>query len=352
MYKGKIKLKSKSKKINFKAIIFLFVAILFTAQIFYSYGISSSTDKNGQDNIFIIEAGEGVNQISYNLYEAGLIKSKFYFEVYVWREKIEGDLQAGEYVLNPGMSIKEITRVLTEGETLNNELTIKIIEGWKIDEINDYLKKSGIIEGDEFSEYTKNPIGAWRYVVPDFFNDAPSNVNLEGYLFPDTYRIFKDASTVDITKKMLNNFDSKLTDKMRSDIKSQGKTIYEIVTMASIIEEEVRSQEDMKIVSGIFWNRIESGQALESCATLAYILGVNKQQYSIEDTKTNSPYNTYQNRGLPPGPISNPGLNAIQSAIYPEKTDYYYFLSRPDTGETVFAITYDEHLRNKAKYLR
>jgi len=108
----------------------------------------------------------------------------------------------------------------------------------------------------------------------------------------------------------------------------------------------------MKIVSGIFWDRIKNGQPLESCATLAYILGQNKPQYSIEDTKTDSPYNTYLILGLPPSPISNPGLQAIKAAIYPEYTKYNYFLNRQDTGETIFSVDYDEHLRNKAKYLK
>jgi UPF0755 protein len=122
--------------------------------------------------------------------------------------------------------------------------------------------------------------------------------------------------------------------------------------MASVIEKEVRSANDMKIVSGIFWNRIKNGQALESCATLAYILGVNKSQYSYEDTRINSPYNTYINRGLPAGPIANPGLKAIEAAIYPEDTAYNYFLTASETGETIFSKTYQEHLNNKNKYIK
>src|SRR3989339_277763 len=165
------------------------------------------------------------------------------------------------------------------------------------------------------------------------------------------YKIYEDATPNDIVQKMLKNLDQKLTPKMRDDIKKQGKTIYEIITMASIIEKEVRSFGDMKLVSGVFWNRINSGRALESCASLAYILGVNKPQYTIEDTNIDSPYNTYKNPGLPPGPIANPGFNAITAAIYPDKTDYNYFLSA-STGETIFSKTYDEHLRNKAKYLK
>jgi UPF0755 protein len=122
--------------------------------------------------------------------------------------------------------------------------------------------------------------------------------------------------------------------------------------MASIIEKEVRSTSDMKIVSGIFWNRIKNGQALQSCATLAYVLGVNKAQYSLEDTKVDSLYNTYKYRGLPPGPIANPGLDAITAAIYPESTNYNYFLSDPATGKTIYSKTLDEHNANKYKYLK
>jgi UPF0755 protein len=108
----------------------------------------------------------------------------------------------------------------------------------------------------------------------------------------------------------------------------------------------------MKIVSGIFWDRIKNGEALGSCATLAYILGVNKPQYSLEDTRIESPYNTYKYRGLPPGPIANPGFNAINAAIYPEFTDYNYFLSDPETGKTIYSRTLDEHNANKYRYLK
>jgi len=121
--------------------------------------------------------------------------------------------------------------------------------------------------------------------------------------------------------------------------------------MASIIEKEVRSVDDMEIVSGIFWNRIKNNQALESCATLAYIIGESKSQYSIEDTQINSPYNTYRNRGLTPGPISNPGLRAINAAIYPKDTNYNYFLTDPKTKKTIFSKTFEEHKKNKSIYL-
>jgi len=227
------------------------------------------------------------------------------------------------------------------------EKSITIIEGWNLKNINTYLTEQGFKFGDELSNLKVKDYSA-QY---SFLADAPKNASLEGYVFPDTYRVYASSTLAEVLTKTLGNFEGKLTSQMRQDIASQKKTVYEILTMASILEKEVKSEADMKIVSGIFWDRIKNGQALESCATLAYILGANKAQYTVADTKIDSPYNTYQNRGLPPGPISNPSLKAIRSAIYPVYTDYNYFLSRPDTGETIFSATYEEHVENKAKYL-
>ena len=190
-----------------------------------------------------------------------------------------------------------------------------------------------------------------------FLKDKPVNRGLEGYLYPDTYRIFASSSPSGLVEKMLSNFDRQLTDKMREDIKAQGKTIYEIVTMASILEKEApinytdNDNRDARIISGIFWRRIEAGQALQSCATLAYILGVNKARYTTADTKIDSPYNTYKYRDLPRGPISNPSILAIEAAIYPLSTSYNYFLTPAGSNKIIYSNTYAEHLRNKSKYL-
>jgi len=329
----------------------------------YKNAIDSPVDKKGEDLNFVIEQGEGVKQIGANLKSVGLINSEFYHKIYVWHQGLEKKFQAGEYVLSPNMTLKEIVEKLTKGNTIDKEKTIKIIEGWNTREISQYFEREGMFQSEELLELVGFPKIDYRYNKEmgtpkdysadfDFLKDKPSYVGLEGYLFPDTYRIFQDATLDEIVVKMLNNFDKKLTPEMREEIKNQGKSIYEIITMASIVEKEVRSQEDMKIVSGIFWDRIKNNQRLESCATLAYILGENKKIYTIEDTEIDSLYNTYQNAGLTPGPISNPGLNAITAAIYPVYTDYNFFLSEPKEGKTIFSATYDEHLINKAKYLK
>lgn len=233
------------------------------------------------------------------------------------------------------------------------EKTIKVVEGWRNGEIIKLLEENNLSSKEEFIQAQKD----YDLSKFSFLADKPKGFDLEGYLYPDTYRVFASTTATEIIDRMLTNLDKKLTPKMREDIRSQGKTIFQILTMASLIEKEAPisyskgDNHDAKIIAGIFWNRIKSGQALQSCATLAYILGVNKAQYTEADTKIKSPYNTYQNPGLPPGPISNPGILAIEAAIYPIATNYNYFLTPSGSKDIVYASTYAEHLRNKNKYL-
>ena len=338
----------------FSIFILIILAVFILFIISYWRGINSPLNERGRDKVFVVSKGESVKDIGVNLYDSGLINSKIYFEIYIWRTKKEKDLQAGEYILNPKLNIKEIAETLFGGKTLSNERTIKIIEGWRLKDIDDYLKNEGISTGDNFAKLAESKISDWKFagLRPEFLSDAPGSANLEGYLFPDTYRIFKDSSIEDIIKKMFDNFDKKLSSKMRADIKSQGKSIYSIITMASLIEKEVRTKKDMEVVSGIFWGRIKIGQPLQSDASLGYALGDKKISHSSAELKIDSPYNTYKYKGLPPAPICNPGLNAITAAIYPSDTKYNYFLTKPDTGEVVFSETYEEHLKNKNKYLK
>ena len=236
------------------------------------------------------------------------------------------------------------------------EETIKILEGWTNQDIADYFSNRGKWTKTEFLEVSDSASSTEYYFAKyNFFDAKKSPDSLEGYLFPDTYRIFASSTISEVVTKMLDNFDHKLTPQMRSDIKKQGKTISEIVTMASIIEKEApfngQDNSDAKIVSGIFWNRIENGQALQSDATLSYIYKDNRPTHSGEELNNSSPYNTYKFRGLPPGPICNPGLLALEAAIYPANTNFNYFLTAPD-GNIYYAKTYDEHLKNKNKYLK
>lgn len=338
----------KNKQMKFfKTIVFILIAV--SLILIFSYNRSiNRTDNYGVEKQFVIENGQGLGVIVKNLKKEKLIHSEIYFKVYSVLSGKQGSFRSGEYFLSSKLNIKQIVAELTKPVFLKPEEKLTFIEGWNLKNYNEAILKSNLDNKDDFlKQIEKNYVNDFS-----FLKDKPQSKSLEGYLFPDTYTFYTDVKSENIVRKMLFNFDRKLTNKMRTDISTQGKTIYEIVTMASVVEKEVRSANDMKIVSGIFWDRIKNGQALESCATLAYILGVNKAQYSYEDTRIDSPYNTYINRGLPAGPIANPGLKAIEAAIYPEYTGYNYFLTASETGETIFSKTYQEHLNNKNKFIK
>jgi UPF0755 protein len=281
----------------------------------------------GSEKIFIVKEGEGLEKISENLESEELIRNKWMFFYYLWLQKKAGNLQAGEYALSPAMNIPEIANKIIKGEVVENWVKVTVPEGWRNEQIETRLTAFNLIKTGE--------------KLPE---------DKEGYLFPDTYYFYKDSTINDIAEKMLANFDKKITEDLRKEIERQGKELYDILIMASLIEKEVITEEDMAIVSNVFWNRLEDDYPLESCATIAYILGIDKWRYSVEDTKIQSPYNTYINKGLPPTPINNPGLSAIKAAIYPIETDYYFFLTDPETGNTIFSETLQEHNVNKRKY--
>lgn len=334
--------------------IILIIIILILLPVWYYFNSVNTPINNGTTKVFSISKGESIDDISDNLKSAGLINCPLCLKIYLKLSGSRAKIMAGEYQIVPGKNLKDIISQFVNGKVIDNESNIKIIEGWTISDIDKYLSENKTTIPNEFKTAATRKIGDWQFSFskPEFLSKAPANADLEGYLFPDTYRIFKNASVEDVINKMLDNFDSKLTPEMRQAIDKSGRSSYETIIMASIIEKEVRSYDDMRIVSGIFWDRIKNGQGLESDATLTYILGQKKDRYTIDETHTDSPYNTYRYKGLPPGPVSNPGINAIKAAIYPEYTDYNYFLSRSDNGETIFSKTYEEHLKNKAKYLK
>lgn len=322
------------------------------AYAWYYFGFAKTLPS---DFKITIEQGTSVDQIASQLKEQGVIGSELAFKAYAKLSGLASKLQAGDYKLPEGLDGPSLMKLLTQGKASGQEKVVLIKEGMTNKEIEKYLSDNKLISDGSFvarASILMKDLPEELKVKYSFLDMAPTKVDFEGYLFPDTYRLNKDDGGSELVTKMLDNFQSKVTPLMMADIKAQGKSLYEILIMASLLEKEVRGVADMKVVSGLFWNRIRDGQRLESCATLAYLLGENKPIYSIADTQIDSPYNTYRNDGLPPTPIGNPGLQAISAAIYPTASTYKYFLSRPDTGETVFATTYQEHLVNKNKYLK
>jgi UPF0755 protein len=231
-------------------------------------------------------------------------------------------------------------------------VSITLLEGWNKEQIAAYLQGKGITTSDKFLDAEKN------FNSADFpiLNDKPKASDLEGFLFPDTYFIpEKPLNNQDINdiiiRKSLDNFSQKITPQMQAQASLDNMSLYQIITLASIIEKETGADNtEKKIVSGIFYNRLKAGVPLESDATVSYF--TKHSPISVDDTKINNPYNTYYYKGLPMGPICNPSLNSIMAALYPTKTDYMFFLTDPKTGQAVYAVTYEQHLKNKQKYLK
>ncbi len=314
--------------------------------------VSMPNSRTKSDVAFSIQAGEGVKTIASNLKEQGLISNVFLFETYVFLDGSQASFIAGDYLLNRNYSIKETVGVLTSGAVANEKI-IRIIEGWTNQQIAEYLDKQGVSSKQSFLDAAN--VTDTRTIIPDktydFLGDKPAKQGLEGFLFPDTYRVFSDTTAAQIVEKMLDNFGAKFTEQMGRDARNANRSIYDIVILASIVEKEVRSDADRKIAAGIFWTRLKQRHPLQSDATVNYVTGKNVLQATGDDISVDSPYNTYKYLGLPPGPISNPSLSALNAAVYPEDTDYFYFLTKPD-GSTVFSKTYEEHLENKRKYLQ
>lgn len=335
-----------------KLIIYLFSIFCLFLVIFLINSFFSASNEGVEAKLFTIEKGQTVKEIALNLKEEKIIKDQYTFILYAAISGKYTKIQAGEYLLSSQISISKIINIFTNGEI--NKEKITIIEGWDLRDIAKYLEEKAITTEKEFYTITGKPTGENESVNIDsfsFLSDKPENLSLEGYLFPDTYYIDKTDNINSIVNKMLKNFDEKITPDLKNEIKRQNKTLFGIITMASIIEKEVKTTEDKKVVSGILWKRIDKGMRLQVDATVLYAQGNENSKVYTKDTQINSPYNTYRNDGLPLGPISNPGIDSIIAAVYPTKTDYYYYLSAPD-GTTIWAKTLEEHNRNKIKYLK
>lgn len=240
------------------------------------------------------------------------------------------------------------------------EITITILPGWNLRQVAEYLVSKNIATttsdvyrytGEPATKYTKD----WnieKIAASNNFTTRPENVSLEGYLAPETYRVYQDATVKEVVIKLLEQRNSEVDSvDVLNVIKQTGRSWHQILTMASVVEKEARTPEDMALVADIFWRRLKINWALQSCATVNYVTGKSSPAVSAADKAIDSPYNTYKYPGLPPGPISNPGLKAITAVLHPTPNAYWYFMSDTN-GVMHYAKTLDEHNLNVAKYLR
>lgn len=345
--------------IRFLSTILILIIFLGAVFIFWAVYLPVSFSSD-QDITFLVKKGEGAKEMSINLGEQELIRLKSLFRIYILLRGDQKNLKAGSYLLSKSMNIPKMVNKFVSGDIIKNKITI--IEGWNLRDIGWHFENKEMFQAEELFELAGFPLIDYSKAkdLPfpqdfseefDFLADKPENIGLEGYLFPDTYEFSSEADIEEIVKIMLNNFNKKLTLDLKEEIAFQKKSIFEIITMASLLEKEVRTFEDKKIVSGVLWNRLGVGVPLQVDATVSYITGKRSVKVSKEETQIDSYYNTYKYRGLPLGPIASPGLESIKAAIYPKDSDYFYYLSTPE-GETIFSRTLEEHNIAKAKYLK
>jgi UPF0755 protein len=313
----------------------IFIVVIFAVAIgLWAWWRDSVSPVNSADKtpvVFSVNKGDGVRMIAGKLSQQNLIRSPIAFFIMVKLSGIERQLQAGDYRLSRNMDASRISKELTHG---TSDIWVTTLEGWRTEEIAGKLSKEMDIPESEFMKYAH-----------------------EGYMFPDTYMIPRDATAAAVAQVFTDNFRRKISDSLLAQGVTNKLSPGEVVVLASIVEREGHTDEDRPVIAGILLNRLKQDMPLQVDATLQYALGYDssdktwwRKSLSEADKKYESAYNTYINVGLPPAPIANPGLSAIKAVVSPAKTSYLYYL-HDSKGVAHYAETLDKHNTNIAKYL-
>ncbi len=297
-----------------------------------------------------IEAGTSVRGIARILEEKGVIRSATVFGIYARLHKVQADLKAGDYFLTRALTVPEVVEALREGKT--SEIAVTIPEGYTVKDIDTLLASKGLITAGQFTACARTCDLSGYAFLPQGAAMAPRGGRVEGYLFPDTYFVITDGFTAEaFLKRLLDTFKTRVVDGLKDQIGASKRSLPDIVTMASLIEEETRSADERPVVSGILWKRHDAKMGLGVDAAVRYILDKPSAAITVSDLDTDSPYNLRKFRGLPPGPIASPGMSSLRAAAAPEDSEYWFYLHGTD-GKIHYAVTNDEHNQNRAKYLR
>ncbi len=325
--------------------------------------------------IFEVKQGESVGELADRLKDEQIIRSAWLFKKYLVYKGLDKKVNYGEFEVQLPITMARVAQALSQPGMSEEEITI--IPGWTIHDVAVYFSSQGAMpavrqgpisdgenqgkfQEEEITQYVGLP--AVNYKVSNLFapkidydlkilRDKPWYVSYEGYLAPETYRIYKNSSIVDIVKILLNQREKEITTEMWEDIEKSGHSFFDILTMASVLEQEVRSVEDRKKVADIFWRRYKMNWALQADSTVHYAVGKSGDVFTTaEDRDSNSPWNTYKYHGLPMGPICNPSLESINAVLYPEANDYWYFLTDSD-WVVHYAKDLEGHNENRVRYL-
>ena len=336
------------------------IIVILALCILYLILINIPASSTSAQKEFQVFAQESISSIASRLEQEKLILNKYLFISYLFLTGKANQIKAGVYDLNSKMSTKTIANILIEGKEKLIKITIP--EGWNLRDIGFYLESLGLFQAEEFwkvagfpaTDYSKTTDLPRPLDFSDkfpFLKEKPKEVGLEGYLFPDTYFVPKTITPEKLIELFLSNFQNKVYLSLQNQLKKSDKSLFEILTMASLLEKEVKSMEDKRIVSGILWKRLKVGMPLQVDATITYLTNKKTTKIGGEVLEIDSKYNTYKYKGLPLGPICNPGIESILAALNPQESPYWYYLTTPD-GVTIFSKTYQEHLLAKKKYLK
>lgn len=340
------------KRILLGLFIILLVMVIGAAGLFHYYSERlEPVDQAATDQYKIVEipSGAGTETIATILYEEGLIQNDLAFRAYVRHNNLDRGFIAGQYELSPSMDVEQIVAKIQAGDIYVETVWFTIPEGYTVENMAEKLSKEGLVKPEQFLALAHKPPAS---VMEDFpflqmVENPEINYLLEGYLFPDTYEINTGSGAEDIIRIMLRRMDQVLEGKEAVKIREKEYSLHEILTIASLVEREARVDHERAVIAGVIYNRLEIDQRLQIDATIQYILGETKEFLLYDDLEIPSPYNTYQNDGLPPGPIAAPGKASIEAALYPENTDYYYYNYKyDDSGEHYFSHTFQEHQEN------
>ncbi len=315
----------------------------------WDYMVHTLRSTNTEPVVLTIAPGDDVVEIGRNLAHHNLVRWRGMFYYYGLRHGVRGQLHSGTYTIAPRSSLGEIvykiTRLSEATSLQTRDKKVTFPEGLTSVQMAQRLTAEGL-PGDAFAALVQQPTADLRTRFPFL----PQTGSAEGYLFPDTYMFAVDASAETIFATMVGTFAKKVEIPLRDTIAAHEKSLHDIIIFASVIEGEVATDSDRKIVAGIFANRLAIGMLLQSDATIDFITGQPAMKHTLDDLAIDSPYNTYKYPGLPPGPINNPSLSSILAAVNPAQTEYLFFLNNATTGETVFSKTFDEHIANKAAH--
>lgn len=327
--------------------VVLLIIVLGGLKYYYELNTRPVSSDGEQKSVKVeIQSGSTTSDIAKILKENNLIRDKNVFRIVSRIKGTEGKLKAGFYEFDSSMTPEEILNKLVVGGKDGETIKFTIPEGFTIEEIAEKLANENIINKDKFIDLTYD-IEKFSKEYK-FLNDIPEKMNMEGYLYPNTYQIYKDSTEYEIIKRMLDEFNNKYNEIIKNKEIPLDLSVYELITLASLVEREAKVDKDRNLVSSVIYNRLKIDMPLQIDATIQYALENRKEKLTYDDLEVDSIYNTYKNKGLPVGPICSPGIESINSSLNPENTDYiFYVLKKDGSGEHFFTDDYNEFLKVK-----